>query len=339
MVSVKVSALLLLPALVLADSSFTMDKNGGPLVPKIPTGNKDAACTEAYKQPITCESAIMMNMDPKDKSHPPDEKSLDKLCTPKCLSSLQSWIRGKGACDSAKFLDFLGISNSTADKQYSDSDLEQFFINEVYWDKCLTELNLKYGSSKYCAVQAAEAYSGKAGAKIPTNFDPNDAETFCGATTCGAQSAYLWAPKKIINKVAGGKKTTKRDGGHKPAKKPPVKSTETKGELISLKDACPKIDTSRFPKREEANKAGGAAATDSAAKGGKTGAAAANGTAVAKTTGAGAAAAAKTGTAAARGAEKTGGAAVSTNVAQQVSMVERSVAISALLVAVAFTLW
>ncbi|KAK6354622.1 hypothetical protein TWF696_003763 [Orbilia brochopaga] len=345
MVATKISTLLLLPAMVMAAASssstagtFTMDKNGGDLVPKLPENSKDTDCVAAYKQPISCDIAVTMSINPKDKSHVPDEKSLDKICTKKCLSSLQTWIRGKGKCDSAKFLDFLGLSNSTTDGKYTDSDLQQFFISGIYWDKCLTELNTnqKYGASRYCISQTAEAYAGEKGTKVPTTFYTDDAENFCKASTCGAQAAYLWAPKKIITKVSG--KKVKRDGGKshaaaKGAKAAPAKAVEApKGDLISLDEACPNIDTSRFPKRE-----GGAAAKSAGNKTVSGGQTATTGAAGAATSGA--KAGAKATTTGAHGANQTGAALASQNSAQQVSMVERSVAVSALLVAVAFTIW
>ncbi|KAF3919112.1 hypothetical protein ABW21_db0206240 [Orbilia brochopaga] len=352
MVAAKISTLLLLPAVVLGAANFTMDKNGGDLVPKIPTSSKDSDCVAAYKQPIFCDNAVMMSMDPKDKSHVPDEKSLEKICTTKCLSSLQTWIRGKGSCGAAKFLDFLQLSNTTTDSKFSDSDLQQFFISGVYWDKCLTELNTnqKFGDSKWCIIQAADAYGGDKGTKVPTTFYTDDAESFCEARTCGAQAAYLWAPKKIIKKVKSGKKIRRDDAHGKaaPAKEAPAKDAHGKsapvkvkpvkgakavasdsGDLVSLDEVCPKIDTSRFPKREGGVKAVGNA-TSTASAGAKT-SAGAHGAAATS-------AGAKASTTGARAANKTGAPVASPNAAQQVSMVERSVAVSALLVAVAFTI-
>ncbi|EWC47445.1 hypothetical protein DRE_00413 [Drechslerella stenobrocha 248] len=370
MVAAKISALLFLPVLALAagggaekgsgGGGFTMDKNGGVLVPKIPAGNKDADCMEAYKVKIECSNVAMMTFDPKDASHLPDEKTLDRLCTDGCRRSLQSWIRGKGACGPTKFLQFLGLSNSTIAAKYSESDIQQFWINQVYWDKCLTERNLKYGENKYCIAATSDGLLGKGGRKVPTTFYTDDPDAFCAVTTCGAQAAYLWAPKNIITKVspklknkkrtpvAGGGEDKKNDpkaGGHAKSAAEPEK-----GGLISLKEACPHIDTSKFPRREDAGKApsSGAATKTGSAAAKSTGARAVSGDKAATATGheatqAGKAAtgtAAKaTGTAAAQEASKSGAPVVSPNAAQQVSMVERSVAVSALLVAVAFTLW
>ncbi|RVD80452.1 uncharacterized protein DFL_008349 [Arthrobotrys flagrans] len=242
MVAIKVSALLaLLPLLAMADEApgFTMDQNPGKLVPKIPSGSKDEACIKAYKERhIECVPEIMHLVTLGDPNEVPTEVQLEEVCTSTCLASLRRWIRGSSDCGPEKFLKFLKLSNSTTtDAGYKTTDLQQFFLNGVYWDKCLVDLvKPQNGGSKWCVLQWEEIIAAET-SHPPDLFSVSDPDDFCKDQTCGAQFAYLSAPKKYIRKLDDKK-------GLKAGEEPKIK-------LITLKEACPKIDTSKFPKREE----------------------------------------------------------------------------------------
>ncbi|KAF3164664.1 hypothetical protein TWF751_009557 [Orbilia oligospora] len=242
MVAIKASALLaLLPLLAMADEApgFTMDQNPGKLVPKMPSGSKEEACIKAYKERhIECVPEIMHLITLGDPNEVPTEDQLKEVCTSTCLDSLRKWIRGTSDCGPEKFLKFLKLSNSTTtDAGYKTADLQQFFINDVYWDKCLVDLGKpQNGGSKWCVLQW-EAIIAAENTHLPDLFATSDPDDFCKDQTCGAQFAYLSAPKKYIRKLDDKK-------GLKAGEDPKI-------EMVTLKDACPKIDTSKFPKREE----------------------------------------------------------------------------------------
>ncbi|KAK6509761.1 hypothetical protein TWF481_004491 [Arthrobotrys musiformis] len=242
MVAIKASALLaLLPLLARADMApgFTMDQNLGRLVPLMPSGSKDEACVKAYKERhIECIAEVMHVITLGDPEGVPTEHQLEELCTNSCLNSLRQWIRGTTDCGPDKFLKFLKLSNSTTKEAgYKTSDLQQFFLNDVYWDKCLVDLvKPQNGGSKWCVLQWEEIIAAET-SQLPNMFITSDPDDFCKDQTCGAQFAYLSAPKKYIKKIDDKKK---------------LKAGEaTKVELITLKEACPKLNTSKFPKREE----------------------------------------------------------------------------------------
>ncbi|KAK6534025.1 hypothetical protein TWF281_005365 [Arthrobotrys megalospora] len=241
MVAIKVSTLLaLLPLLAMADEApgFTMDQNPGKLVPKLPSSAKDEACLKAYKERhIECVPEIMHSITMGDPNEVPTEAQLKEVCTDTCLNSLRKWIRGSSDCGPDKYLKFLGLSNSTTKEAgYKTSDLQQFFINGVYWDKCLVDLvKPQNGGSKYCVLQWEEIIASET-SHLPDQFLTADPDDFCKDQTCGAQHGYLAAPKKTIKKVDN---KGAKDGA------PP------KSEMVYLKDVCPKLDTSKFPKREE----------------------------------------------------------------------------------------
>ncbi|KAK6356784.1 hypothetical protein TWF718_001125 [Orbilia javanica] len=241
MVFIKVSALLaLLPLLVAADEGpgFTMDMNPAPLTPPMPSGSKNQACIKAYKEPhVECIPEIMQVITLGDPKGVPTAEQLEDACTSTCLNSLRKWIRGNSECGGDEFLKFLGLSNSTTKADgYKASDLQQFFINEVYWEKCLVDLNKpRNGGSKWCILQWEQIIATES-SHYPDVITTSDPDDFCKAQTCGAQFGYLSAPKKKIRKLD--------DKNLKAGQEPKI-------DMVSLKEACPKINTTAFPKREE----------------------------------------------------------------------------------------
>ncbi|KAK6333763.1 hypothetical protein TWF730_003946 [Orbilia blumenaviensis] len=244
MVAITATLLLaVMPFLTMADeaSGFTMGENTGVLALKMPTGSKDEACIQAYKERhIDCGPEIMHAVTLGNPDEIPTEGQLKDVCTTTCLNSLRQWIRGTSDCGPDQFLKFLKLSNSTTKEAgYKTSDLQQFFINSVYWDKCLVDLvKPQAGNSKWCILQWEAAVS-KESDHPPNFFIGSDPDDFCKDQTCGAQQAYLYAPKKFIKKIGDLKD---------------LRSDEPKIESVYLKDVCPKIDTSKFPKREESIK-------------------------------------------------------------------------------------
>ncbi|EPS39929.1 hypothetical protein H072_6302 [Dactylellina haptotyla CBS 200.50] len=237
MVWVKVSSLLLFSTLVTADLGFFMKKNAGNLVPK-PVG-KDPKCDAAYSEHVNCHPIIMQKPVLGTPSEMPSEKQLEMICTDTCLKSLEGWIRGNENCSPADFLKFIGRSNATTKSiRLKDVDLQQFFINEVYWNKCLTDLKPKTGDKKWCILQEEEVFTQDGGTL--NTISTKKPEEFCTQSTCGAQNAWLWGPKKVIIQVEDNEKEAVKSG---------EKGTP-KEALITLKQACPKLDTSKFPKRE-----------------------------------------------------------------------------------------
>ncbi|KAF3920300.1 hypothetical protein AA313_de0209486 [Arthrobotrys entomopaga] len=184
------------------DSGFIMSKSPGNLVPK-PVG-KDANCTAAYNIMIECSPLVMQKPVLGDPTQMPSTAQLDTICTSGCLKSLETWIRGTKGCSADAFMSYLGLSNT--------------------------------GTSKYCILQAEKALS--LDNDSPLAIKSSEPNAFCVDSTCGAQTAWLWSPLKVIKSV----KTKKGER---------VSTQDQDGSMVTLKTACPKLSTSKFPKREE----------------------------------------------------------------------------------------
>ncbi|KAK6347936.1 hypothetical protein TWF718_005756 [Orbilia javanica] len=215
------SLLLLLPATALGSFNvLNLPEEDRPNISE-GTGN-NPACIAALNATIDCEPSILANT-----LENPTVAELDKLCTSQCLKSLRRWARGTEGCAGDEFLNYSGLREDAA-KEFGDeavssaTNMQQFIITAAYHSKCLRDLS----NGAYC-VRTHETDN--------ISFNSSDPDPLCKEDTCGTQFAYLYAPVKVILDVRNTNRNTKKEDI-------PV---------VSLEVACPGIDTSGYPLREE----------------------------------------------------------------------------------------
>ncbi|KAK6515857.1 hypothetical protein TWF281_004448 [Arthrobotrys megalospora] len=221
--------LLLLPATTLASFNLlTLPESDG--LPTIPSGTtENPACIAAYNATIDCDPSVITNSF-KDPNNPTSEE-LDKICTPTCLTSLRKWVRGGDGCEGEDYLNYFGLmSDGFFDGNVTSktSDVWQYYITAAYHSKCMKD----FSTNQYCVLSPTAA-----GFTQPAILNASNPDALCKDNSCGTQSAYLFAPIKTIYKYDANNVTEGREGGDLP--------------MLTLEEACPGIDTSKFAAREE----------------------------------------------------------------------------------------
>ncbi|KAF3915864.1 hypothetical protein AA313_de0201559 [Arthrobotrys entomopaga] len=204
------------------------DDSDFPSLPNNITSNP--SCLAAYNATIDCDFQILNNS---LITAPPSESVLDQICTTKCLASLRSWVRGGPGCSGEEYLEYFGVE---LDNFFDDNtpatttDVWQYYITAEYWSKCLINMNPQPNESKYCLLSG-----GGTGWTESLIYNTSSPDTLC-QDNCGTQAAYVWAPVKVIYEYD------------------PKNATIVQGEsdlpMITLEQACPKLDTSKYPVRE-----------------------------------------------------------------------------------------
>lgn len=108
------------------------------------------------------------------------------------------------------------------------TDIWQYYVTAAYHSKCLIDSS----TNTYCLFSPLSP-----GFTQPALLNTSSPDTLCKENSCGTQSAYLFAPIKTIYKYDPTNVTESREGGDLP--------------MLSLEEACPGIDTSEYPLREE----------------------------------------------------------------------------------------
>ncbi|KAK6537201.1 hypothetical protein TWF694_011398 [Orbilia ellipsospora] len=226
--SFKLLTLFPLSALAAFNLLSLPDDSDFPTLPNVTTTNP--ACIAAYNATIDCDFQIL-NISISDSL--PTESELDSICTSTCLTSLRNWVRGGPGCSGEAFLDYFGVDvehflddNTTT----TLPDVWQYYITSEYWSKCLTNLNPQPNESKYCLLTGDNGFTNS------LIYNTSSPSTLCQDNNCGTQSAYLWAPVKMIYE-------------YDPKNKSIVEGDEDLP-MITLEQACPGLDTSKYPVRE-----------------------------------------------------------------------------------------
>ncbi|EWC46055.1 hypothetical protein DRE_04629 [Drechslerella stenobrocha 248] len=217
-------------------------------LPEIPAGTpENPACIAALNATIDCDPVVVTSNftgSETTSAGGPNESTLNRICTDSCLASLRRWIRGGPGCEGDVLLDYFGLRNSTfyGDDDEEDSgpvdsnDVYQYYITATYFSKCLTDPNPRQGESKFCVLQREPGSNADpTGYMRPSYLNTSNPDALCGGSnTCALASAYLWAPLKTIYKIDPANMTESR-------REPP---------MLTLEEACPNVDTSKFPTRE-----------------------------------------------------------------------------------------
>ncbi|EPS45515.1 hypothetical protein H072_530 [Dactylellina haptotyla CBS 200.50] len=224
-------SLLLLPASTLASFNLLSlpGQDGLPEVSNTTTPND--ACIAAYNATIDCDPSIVTNSFGSDDL--PTAAQLDTICTDTCLNSLRKWVRGSDGCAGEEFLQYFGLTSDTFFDglgNFTTADVQQYYITAAYHSKCLININQKQGESKYCILTEYSGFTQ------PSYLNTSNPDALCKDNTCGTQSAYLWAPVKTIYEYDPNNRTSAGEDNNLP--------------MLSLEEACPGIDTSKYPQRE-----------------------------------------------------------------------------------------
>ncbi|KAK6532791.1 hypothetical protein TWF281_006967 [Arthrobotrys megalospora] len=217
--------LLLLPATALASFNvLNLPESERPSFSTSTTANP--ACQAALNATIDCEPSILA-----DKLDNPSVADLDRLCTSQCLASLRRWARGAEGCTGDDFLNYSGLRKDAGEEFGDDAvkatiDVQQYIITAAYHSKCLKDVS----KNSYCALSPETRISDTAVA-----YNSSDPDPLCKDNSCGTQFAYLYSPVKVIVDVRNVTRNTKQEDI-------PV---------VTLEVACPNIDTSKYPLREE----------------------------------------------------------------------------------------
>ncbi|KAK6527622.1 hypothetical protein TWF694_004606 [Orbilia ellipsospora] len=237
------------PLSVLGFNLLTLPSGSGfPSLPNTTSTTTNPSCIAAYNATISCSLQILNNtlfgssssISSTSSATLPTKSQLDQICTSNCLASLRNWIRGGPGCESTTFLESFGIDVNDFLKNNTTTTVEdvwQYYVTAEYWSKCLTTLNPQQNQSPYCLI------SNPTSLTQPIIFNSSSPAAFCNNTsnTCDTQSAYLWAPVKVIYEISSPNSTVGDSGGDINGDNMP---------MISLGEACPEIDTSRYPIRE-----------------------------------------------------------------------------------------
>lgn len=261
----KTAVIALLAAPALASFNLLSLPGGRNNLPDIPAGTpENPACIAAINATIDCDPGLITgdfgdvgnsSATGNGELRKPAESKLDGTCTDTCLNSLRKWIRGGNGCEGETFLKYFDLLNATYfGMEMSVADVQQYYITASYWSKCLTDLNPEPNQSKYCILKdkAARSY----GITTVGYLNVTSPDTLCKQNSCATQFAYLSAPQKTIYKYDERNATN---------------SDSRDGELptLTLEQACPGIDTSKYPTREENVAAGATSGNGSGGSGGK----------------------------------------------------------------------
>ncbi|KAF3927981.1 hypothetical protein ABW20_dc0110057 [Dactylellina cionopaga] len=227
------SLLLLLPASALASFNLLSLPEAGGL-PELPNGTTtNPACLAAYNATIDCDPSVITSSFGSDGSTLPTAEELDGICTPQCLTSLRKWVRGGDGCAGEEYLNYFGLNREGFFDNGTNAtiaDIYQYYITASYHAKCLKQLNKT--PSKYCILTDQSSFAQ------PALLNTSNPDTLCKYNTCGTQAAYLWEPVKTIYKYDPANQTESSGNG------------ESDLPMLSLEEACPGIDTSKYPARE-----------------------------------------------------------------------------------------
>ncbi|KAK6518707.1 hypothetical protein TWF506_005845 [Arthrobotrys conoides] len=227
---------LLLPTTVLASFNLlTLPDSAGSL-PEVPTGTTpNPSCISAYNATIDCDASVITNnfSDPQK----PTSSELDKICTSTCLTSLRKWVRGGEGCAGEEFLNYFGLLDENffdedMGRNATATDVWQYYITVAYHSKCLVDSTTK----TYCLLNPSSS-----GFAQPALLNTSNPSALCKENSCGTQSAYLFSPIKTIYKYDPTNITESRDREGSNGDLP----------MLNLEEACPDIDTSKYPLREE----------------------------------------------------------------------------------------
>ncbi|KAK6342410.1 hypothetical protein TWF718_007811 [Orbilia javanica] len=224
-------SLLLLPTTVLASFNLLTLPESAGTIPETPSGvTPNEACIAAYNATIDCDPTVITNAFASPQN--PTEGELDTICTSTCLNSLRKWVRGGEGCEGETFLNYFGLMSEDffdgdVGRKTTKEDVWQYYITAAYHSKCLVD-----SSKTYCILSPLAS-----GFTQPALLNTSNPDSLCKENTCGTQSAYLFAPIKTIYKYDPANVTESREGGDLP--------------MLTLEEACPGIDTSSYPLREE----------------------------------------------------------------------------------------
>ncbi|KAK6331387.1 hypothetical protein TWF730_004469 [Orbilia blumenaviensis] len=233
------TALLLLPSAAFASFNL-LTLPDGPGLPELPAGTtENPACIAAYNATIDCDPTVITNTFESTTDGPTVEE-LDKICTPGCLTSLRKWVRGGEGCEGETYLNYFGLmSDDFFDGNVTTTtvDVWQYYITAAYHSKCMRDFSTS--ANTYCILSPDSQ-----GFAQPAILNTSNPDALCKNNVCGTQSAYLFAPIKTIYKFDTSNTTgeDREEGGR-----------DSNGDLpmITLEEACPGIDTSEYPLREE----------------------------------------------------------------------------------------
>ncbi|KAF3100298.1 hypothetical protein TWF102_005184 [Orbilia oligospora] len=227
---------LLLPTTVLASFNLLSLPESAGSLPDVPSGTTpNPSCIAAYNATIDCDSSVVTNSF--GDSQRPTAAELDKICTSTCLTSLRKWVRGGEGCEGETFLNYFGLLSEKffdedVGRNATATDVWQYYITAAYHTKCLVD----FSSKTYCLLAPETP-----GYTQPGLLNTSNPDALCKENTCATQSAYLFSPIKTIYKYDPTNITESRD------------REESNGDLpmLTLEEACPDIDTSEYPLREE----------------------------------------------------------------------------------------
>ncbi|KAF3928804.1 hypothetical protein ABW21_db0208196 [Orbilia brochopaga] len=240
----KTTVVALLAAPAFASFNLLSLPGGMDNLPTIPAGQKEnPACITAINATIDCEAGLVTgdfggNSSNTTRGDSPNRQvtdaQLDSTCTDTCLTSLRKWIRGGDGCAGETFLKYFDLMNASYyGMEMSVSDVQQYYITASYWSKCLTDLSPKPQQSKYCVNE-----NGSPGIFMSGIYNVSNPDALCKDNSCATQFAYLSAPVNVLYKYDD-RNISNSD------------SVDNELPMLSLTDACPGIDTSKYPTREE----------------------------------------------------------------------------------------
>ncbi|KAK6355532.1 hypothetical protein TWF696_004631 [Orbilia brochopaga] len=242
----KTAVIALLAAPAFASFNLLSLPGGMDNLPTVPPGTtENPACIAAINATIDCDAALVTGdfsggskdngtSDNGESRFKGTEAQLDGTCNDKCLNSLRKWIRGGDGCSGEAFLKYFDLLNSSYyGMDMSVSDVQQYYITSAYWSRCLTDLTPKEGQTKYCVLK-----NGTPGIFQSGILNVSNTDALCKENNCATQYAYLSDPVKTIYRYDEANITNSD-------------SPDEEMPMLTLKQACPGIDTGKYPTREE----------------------------------------------------------------------------------------